>query len=255
MYEIIGEIAGFTLNTYLFYLFLLLGILLLLLMLFGCCVAWKRMCCPHCLFAFITTFYTVFFIGVGIAMAVVAILAANQLEDMCSSGGSSEIQKAFSEIYSRSDTFYCVSGSSGCECRVTHTVTSSTRTYNTVTTGGIIKVQECSAQLQAAYASYGVSFDDINSIITYLNYFGQIEEGYTCSGMCTQLPVYYFWDSTQGEPPKKCIDPITDEILRGEILGLGIGYAIVGLVIFVIWFVQYGLCCRKKQPPGGTKRF
>jgi len=43
----------------------------------------------------------------------------------------------------------------------------------------------------------------------------------------------------------------------GDIRNYGIGYIVTGVVLFVIWFIQYGLCCRKKQNArrGATKQF
>lgn len=44
-------------------------------------------------------------------------------------------------------------------------------------------VQDCKAQIEAAYANYGVSFNSINDIIAYLDLFGKIESEYSCSGI------------------------------------------------------------------------
>ena len=36
-------------------------------------------------------------------------------------------------------------------------------------------------------------------------------------------------------------------MLKGEILPMGIGFTITGAILFLSFFIQYGLCCRKKQ--------
>lgn len=223
------------------------------------CTSWKRFCCCHCLFAFILTIIYIIILVLGIFLIVVSTTAVDAIDEACGGKSDSEIAKNMNELYTRSDTFYCMAAPTGCPCAVTHVPKDTlTRTYvvpNTV--GSVTNVQACKDKLQAAYASYGVSFDDINDIIKYLDYFGDIEEEYKCSGICIQQAKYYFWDSTKGEPTKACKDPIKDELLIGEVQGFGIGYVVIAAVLMVVWFVQYGLCCRKQPAPGhgGTKNF
>lgn len=107
----------------------------------------------------------------------------------------------------------------------------------------------------AAFADFNVDFSDLTEAIEYFDYFGEIEEKYSCSGICTVQKKYYFYDASKGFPPKRCKDSIKDKYLLGEVLGYGIGYTVSGGILFLVWFIQYGLCCRKKNRPGqGTKR-
>ena len=158
------------------------------------------------------------------------------------------------ELYSTSDSFYCVAPPSGCSCYLSHNAGTSPRSYYS-TSPTIYNVQDCTAYLAAAYANYGVSFDDINEIIEYLDYFGEIEDEYNCSGICSMLNVYYFSNSNNGQPEKKCQAAITDDILTDQVQAMGIGYFITGCIAFIVLFIQYGLCCRKNRTGGDTRKF
>lgn len=217
-------------------------------MLFGMWVSLYRLCCWHWLFAILMWVFTAFFLVLGAGLIAAGKLAANYLDEMWSSGNADNtIQKSLKELYSKADTIYCVA-TNGCTCYATYTAPTSPRVYvmSLVSTSSTVtSVQGCKAYLETAYKDYGVSFDDINAIITYLNYFGEIEKGYTCSGVCTQMPIYYFSDCSTSKPTKKCQDSIRDDILLGEVVPMGIGFLIIGCLLFIVWFIQYGLCCRK----------
>ena len=120
----------------------------------------------------------------------------------------------------------------------------------------VTKVQSCTSYLSSAYASYGLSFSDVSALSTYLDYFGEIEQSYSCSGFCSKLPIYYFYNSNAGDPSAACKDKIKSELLDSEMKMYGIAFTCIGCIMFLSWFVQYGLCCRRKESSGqGTKRF
>uniref|UniRef100_A0A7S3JFY2 Tetraspanin family protein n=1 Tax=Euplotes harpa TaxID=151035 RepID=A0A7S3JFY2_9SPIT len=174
--------------------------------------------------------------------------AADEFDKVCSSNNAdNDFQKAVNELYTRADSFYCAS--LGCVCYATYVATGD-RVYVTSpikTSSTVVQVQECSTYLQNAYKNYGIDFSDINQIITYLNYFGEIESAYSCSGICTKKGIYYFSDCSTKQPTKKCQSAITEDILKGEIVPMGIGFFIIGFVMFVVFSIQYGLCCRKSH--------
>lgn len=188
------------------------------------------------------------------------------MDKICSGTSTySSIKDAFSKLYTSADNIYCVSSSStGCRCYTKTAIVGSYsgKTYYTSQTSTlsgytvVTKVQSCTSYLSTAYASYGISFSDISALSSYLDYFGQIESSYSCSGFCTALPIFYFSDSYTSLPSKACKDSIKNDLLDGEMKFYGIGFTVIGSIMFLIWFVQYGLCCRKKDNSGqGTKRF
>ena len=100
---------------------------------------------------------------------------------------------------------YCVA-SNGCTWYATYVAPTSPRTYVMTaisSSSTVTSVQGCKSYLQTAYKDYGISFSDIDAIIKYLDYFGQIEKGYTCSGVWTMMPIYYFSDCSTTKPSKK----------------------------------------------------
>ena len=210
----------------------------------------KRFCFCHWLFAIILSFFTIFFIALGIALIAIALVSSDELEKLCSDNNSdSDFQQALNDIYDNADEIFCVNRAFGCVCDtgtyIPPTKLPGSYANGDVVSGTVKKVQECTEHLEEAYADYNIDFDDINDIIEYLNYFGEIETDYECSGVCTRRVVYYFSDSSKGAPPDRCYESIDEDMLKGEILPMGIGYAIIGAFIFTITFVQYGLCCRK----------
>mmetsp|Transcript_17479 Transcript_17479/g.15412 ORF Transcript_17479/g.15412 Transcript_17479/m.15412 type:complete len:263 (+) Transcript_17479:236-1024(+) len=224
-------------------------------MLCGLFTAIKRICFCHWLFAILMTIFTVFFIFLGIALIAISVVASDQLNEACSSANSDgDFQKALSELYTRSDSFYCADAQ--CVCYVgLYNGHGKNVAFVTVaeTSTSVTNVQGCSGSLEAAYADYGIDFSDINEIIEYLDLFGKVEKEYSCSGICTQQSIYYFSDSSQGAPEKSCKEPIDEELLKGEILPMGIGYTIIGALLFIVFFIQYGLCCRKDKEEGNYR--
>ena len=159
---------------------------------------------------------------------------------------SDTINTFIDRLYENADQIYCVA-SSGCKWYATYVAPTSPRTYvmSTISTSSTVtSVQGCKSYLHSAY-KYLIYEGDIDSIIKYLNYFGEIEKGYTCSGVWTMMPIYYFSDCSTTKPSKKCQDSIRDDIFLGEVVPMGIGFLIIGCILFLVWFIQYGLCCRK----------
>lgn len=193
----------------------------------------------------------IFFLALGIALIAIAVVFADQLDELCSDSNSdSSFQTSLAELYSRSDSFYCVAVN-GCICYTGPTYIPSDKPLGSTNTDTgaaniVTKVQECTVYLEAAYADYDVDFDDIDAIIRYLDLFGDLEKEFSCSGICTIQSVYYFSDSSQGQPTQKCQDPMRDEVLLSDVLGMGIGYVVTGVVILFVWFIQFGLCCREE---------
>jgi hypothetical protein len=257
IYGIIGEIGDFDLQQFIYVFCLLLGLILVFIMCFGMCVSVKRWCCPHWLFATTISFFMIFFLTLGIALIAIAVVFADQLDELCSStGADSNFQVALAELYTRSDTFYCVT-TNGCLCYTGATYNPADKAGSTNidgASGTVTKVQECTVYLEAAYADYNVDFDDIGDIITYLDLFGDLESEFDCSGICTIQSVYYFSDSSKGAPTQKCQDPMRDNVLLSDVLGMGIAYVVTAFVILFVWFIQYGLCCREEEEDDESSR-
>lgn len=256
IYGIISALVGVDIQQILFLALLIIGCFLVFMCLCGGCIAVKRFCFVQCIFAIFLTLSMLILLTLGVILIVVTNMVAEEMDKACGTSASSDdIAEAFNELYTTADTIYCVA-SNGCICydsdRATGGGFSSTETSSTV-----VKVQECTAYLESAYADYGVSFDDINDIIEYLDYFGEIEQDYSCSGICLQKSYYYFSDINKGDPSKTCFDAIKNDLILGDVQGYGIGYTVSGCLLFVIWFIQYGLCCRKNlnARQGQTKQF
>jgi hypothetical protein len=246
MFEIIGIIVGFPLQDFILYACIILGVLLLFIMCCGIGTAIKRLCFCHWLFATLIIFSTIFFVALGIAIMMISEQTKSDLTEQCNSSNSdSDFQKAVENLYSSADTFYCIATPTGCPCQVSHVVTGGDRTYITSpieTPFTVTNVQECRDFLQENYGEYVVDFDSTDEIVEYLDLFGKIEDSYSCSGICTIKPVYYFSDSTDGEPEKKCEDSIKNDVLDGIILPIGICYFIIGMMVLVVAIIQFGLC-------------
>lgn len=255
IYGIVSALIKFDVQQAIFIAFIIVGCLLVFLCFCGACIACKRMCPIQCLFAIILTLCTVILLALGIALIVATSLIADEMEKACGTdASSSDISQSFNELYTNADSFYCVA-SNGCVCYSTTIVGAGYTSTNSSST--VTNVQQCTSYLEAAYADYGISFDDISSLQEYLGYFGDIEEQFDCSGICTLQAKYYFSDINNGVPGKLCFDSIKDDLILGEVRGYGIGYTVAGIVCFLVWFVQYGLCCRKNLngKQGQTKNF
>ena len=110
--------------------------------------------------------------------------------------------------------------------------------------GLVTNTQQCKEKLTSAFENSSISSEDMNTLINFLNYFGVFESQYQWSGVWEKKSVYYFSDSGMGEPPKKCQDPIQNDVCMGQIFPIGIGFIIVGFIVFAIWLVQCGLYWR-----------
>ena len=96
------------------------------------------------------------------------------------------------------------------------------------TPGLVTNTQQCNKKLEGIYRNFTVSQnEDIDTLINFLNEFGLFESQYKCSGVCEKKPVYYFSDSGMGEPPKKCQEPLANDVLMGQVFPMGIGFFIL----------------------------
>lgn len=209
----------------------------------------------------------IFFLAVGIALVIAANLANEQLDEACDPGASG-LGETFNEIYSIVDEIYCES-TVNWYCYIDYTLNLATASVRTndydITTDpndpdGITNVQGCTDQLESIFDDYDIELDGLDEITEFLDLFGDIESAYDCSGICDLMPLYYFSDTSNGEPKKACLTSIQDELLEYAIKGSGIAYIVTGAFIMVIWFIQYGLCCRKnlngsKANQGQSKQF
>lgn len=259
MFGIIGSIANFDLQNAIFLTFLIFGFILFFLALCGGCIAWKRFCVVQCFFSIFITLAFIFFYIFGISLLILTTNIGDALDKACDPTENGDVVEAFRELYVSANTIYCVSSSTGCECYsdgsnpnaagVGYTAINSSST--------VVNVQSCTDHLEQAYANYGIDFDSTSDLAEFLGHFGTIEKEFKCSGICTLQNRYYFSDINIGVPEKTCIDVIKDELVLGEVRGFGIGYTVTACILFLIWFVQYGLCCRAKEAArqGNTKQF
>ena len=171
---------------------------------------------------------------------------------MCYSSSSDDFQKAMNDLYESAYTVYWRSGTINCECNLGTYVPilldgNRQDAYAVNNINGVTKLQQCSTlSIQTAYGNYTVSVDDIDDFLVYLDYFGDIEDEYSCSGVCNYEVVYYFSNTLNGRPEKECYKSIRDELLLGEMRGMGIGFVVSGIVLLIVIFVQYGLWCREE---------
>jgi hypothetical protein len=203
------------------------------------------------------------FIAIGGILVYVAGIMKTGLEDACNAGDGT-VAEIFNELYSTVDDIYCRSSAmNGCDCAsvsfVPNPARSTPEAYSFGGSSDMINVQECTSYLENVFANYGIDFDSVSDIVDYLDYFGDIEDGYSCSGICDYQSVYYFSDITSGAPDGSCEGNIRDDLITHVIEGSGIAYIVTGCFILCIWFIQYGLCCRKKNlgnpGAGGSKKF
>lgn len=205
----------------------------------------------------ILTLSFIIFLTAGIVLFIASGKVVAEMDKACGPNGSNSIAKSFNELYTNADTIYCKT-SGGCVCYSSDPALVNGGTIvGTETSSTVIKVQEWITYLEAAFANYGISFSGIGEIQKYLDYFGEIEKAYKCSGICTVKAIYYFSSIGNGIPKSNCFSSIRNKLILGDIRNYGIGYIVTGVVLFVIWFIQYGLCCRKNQNArrGATKQF
>jgi uncharacterized membrane protein (Fun14 family) len=258
---IIGYVADFDIQNALMISCIVIGCFILVLMFCGMCIAWKRYCCIQFFYILLLSIAVLFFIVIGAILVVIAGYAKDALTDACADPDG-DLSEAFSSLYSTADSFYCVQDS-GFDCRcepVTFDTTDGQRSaaYEQVS-GGITKVQQCTDQILDAFSDYAIDLSSITDAVEYFDYFGDIEDGYSCSGICLYEAVYYYHSFTAGKPKKACLSNIKSDLIEGTIEGSGIAFIVTGCFAFVIWFIQYGLCCRKnlngqKNPGAGASK-
>lgn len=260
---IVGAIAGIDLQGILFLAFVIIGCLIIFIMLCGMCIAWKRTKIVQLPYILIISIVFLVFVAVGAVLVYVAGLMSDGLEEACN-GGESDIAKVFKELYDTIDEFYCYSNSLiGCECSDLadgHViVVDRVPGYDTSPSSDAKNAQDCVDYLEDAFDGYEIDFDSVKDIVGFLDYFGDIEQSYGCSGICSPKEVYYFSDISSGRPSGSCFDNIQNDLIGHAIEGSGIAFIITGVFIFVIWCIQYGLCCRRKQQgnpgSGESKKF
>lgn len=130
-------------------------------------------------------------------------------------------------MYTQCDSFYCVAPPNGCTCFVQLPIPLDGGSYSIVETDyTVTNVQGCTQYLKEAFADYEIDFDDVQGIVKFLDYFGRVEEGYKCSGICETQEKYYFYNSAAGYPDHPCLSSIRTEMVEGELRNLGIGYTV-----------------------------
>ena len=83
IYGIVGAIADIDLQNIVLWICIILAVLLVIML---CCtagVAWKRICCLQYAYAFLITLCCLLFLALGIVIIIVAIVAADQLDEAC----------------------------------------------------------------------------------------------------------------------------------------------------------------------------
>lgn len=108
-------------------------------------------------------------------------------------------------------------------------------------------MQDCEDQAEFYFSNYEIDFSSVSDLITYLDYFGDIEKAYDCSGIWNYYAAYYFSDIDRGIPKEACANSIKNKMIKREIIGMGIAYFITGIIAGVVMLIQYGLCCRKPE--------
>jgi hypothetical protein len=235
---------------------MIFGCFLIFLGFLGASISYKRIIPIHFMFAIILTACSVILLTFGITLENIVTEITYQVDIACQDGASSigGISQSLNELYTSADSFYCVA-SNGCTWYSTTMVGAGYTSANSST--AIINVQGCTEYLEDAYADYGVKFDNVAALQEYLDYFGEIESQSNCSGICVLQTKYYFSDINAGVPETKCFGSISETITSAEVKNYEICYIISGVVWFMVWFVQFGLCCRKNQnaKQGQTKNF
>lgn len=230
-------------------MWVILGCLLVFIMFCGLFTAIKRIWFCHWVFALLVISSAIFFTVLGLGLIIGGSVTKDSLDDLWDNNDTDNgIQQAFGELYSSADTIYCKAAPYNCVWYVTHPVLAANITTSPIELSTTIRnVQQCKDGLSEAYKDYNIDFDDVGELSDYLDYFGDIEEEYEWSGVCEQKEVYYFWDSAAGKPGKGCKDSIKDDLIDGIVIPVGIGYLIIGMFLWIISFIQFGLCCRDKN--------
>ena len=119
------------------------------------------------------------------------------MDKACTNPDESDIAKAFSELYTRTDTIYWRTAPTGCPCYIASPPNPTDVGFTYISTNSsdaVTKVQQCTDNLEQIFADYGIEFDDIGELTEYLDHFGNIESEFKCSGICTKRVKYYFSD-------------------------------------------------------------
>ncbi|CAI2387239.1 unnamed protein product [Moneuplotes crassus] len=234
-----------TVETYLYYTCLLTLFYLIIITFCGVCMAFKRYGAFHyCFFIFLNllTFYCIIY---GAIIMGLSVYMANKVDETCKFTGSSDsLAIRLENVYPDAAAVFCTSS---CPCYIGSSSYSSGMTYATTSSSGNKKVQECDKYLMDAYANYEIDFNDVEELKRYLGYYGQIEQEYKCSGICAQRAIYYFSDSSSGVPDKSCLDGIKESVRPGDFYIIGVLNLVTGILLFFLWNIQFGLCCRNNK--------
>ena len=88
----------------------------------------------------------------------------------------------------------------------------------------------------------------------FMNFLGDVEETYECSGFCTKADDYMFHDCAGDEstPSDACYTFLAGPVMMKMFGAAGIIYIVTGILLFFVWCCHYGLCCR--APPGAKNK-
>jgi hypothetical protein len=114
------------------------------------------------------------------------------------------------------------------------------------------KFSDCNTYLQGQYEAdttpekteygwvpHGSTIDMGIKVITFF------EAKYTCSGICNPALFYYTLDLSEGIPTSSCLQYLKSEI--GDRMSyLGITAIIIGVLMMLVFVVQYALWCNYK---------
>jgi len=246
--SIVSKASGTNFKTLIFVISLLTALSLAALLFFGLYVINnKETSWTYWLFTIVLALLSLAVIILGVIMIVIASNFANEIEAACTTPNSN-FSRDLASIYTISSAYYCVTGL-GCQWYVGPNYLTHDKglgATNLKTSHSVTNTQEWSAFYSRAISVYGITFSTPEDTIDFLNYFGEIEKDFNCSGICNKETVFYFSDSSKGAPSKSCRGPIEEDLLKGEIIPLGIYYLLTGISMVCILILHLGLCFKKK---------
>lgn len=220
---------------------------------------------PYCVCACLVI---VVFLGLGAALVGVSIGVQKAIDEICDGDSTAKYNDMITKLYTESDKFYCevdpgvlmgdTSDDVGCRCKVSDAavvaaLTASGRTTPQdfdAATGTIKNVQECEKELTTLYESSGAkevfgdnTSDGLSKYKKYLNYLGDIEADYECSGICVKQNFYYFSDINAGIPEVSCKDKIKNEVAGKQIGMFGYGGLAIAIALCLPWLMHFPMYC------------